>query len=133
MIMKHKFQRMLNDALNGEATVAPHVEVATINGKKPRLVSVHDNLVTISEHNPIDFLVKVMNGEPIPAISIDNEGNSSVEYDLPTLKVRIDIAKYLGNKLMPAMHVHKVIDDTIEPPKTGFEALVDRAIRRGGH
>lgn len=131
--MKSKAKQAIENALEDRGLVAqPYSVPDTINGKPVRVVGVRENVIKIQMYDPIEFLGRVMAGEPIPTTYIDEEGQVSKSFEIASLKERVSIAKFMANKIMPSMHVIKDLRDGDDSPgKTGFDALVDEALKRG--
>lgn len=130
--MKSKVQRAIQHALEDKGLVAhPYTAPETINGKPVRVVGVRENILKIQVYDPIEFLGKVMSGQPIPSYYIDEFGKILETFEVANLNQRITIAKFMASKIMPSMHVIKDLRDDDTPGKTGFEALVDEALNRG--
>lgn len=130
--MTGKVKRAIAEAMVGRGLVAePYTMPEKINGKKPKLVSVKENLVRIQEHDPIDFLLRLMAGEPMKYHHIDEAGRKVTEYAPVNPKDRVRIAMYLTGKLLPQMHIVKDMNGEDSDDVDGFDALVDEAIGRG--
>lgn len=126
---------VIQQAMEQKGLVAePYTVAQRVNGKKPKVTSLRENLIRISEHDPIDFLLRIMAGENVRCKYIDGDGEEHVEFIPVPVKERISIAKFLTSKIMPQMHVVKELKDgdpDADDGKDGFEALVDEAIGRG--
>lgn len=130
--MKGKVRQAIENALEDKGLIAhPYTAPEAINGKPVRVVGVRENILKIQMYDPIEFLGKVMAGEPIPSIYVDEQGVITRTFEVANLKERISIAKFMASKIMPSMHVVKDLRDEDAPGKTGFDALVDEAINRG--
>jgi hypothetical protein len=126
-----KVKHAIREAMRERGLVAePFDAPALIDGHKTRVVSVKANILKIQAHDPISFLIQVMNGDPIPCHNINAEGVVETEHWCAPLKERISVAKFLSSKVMPTMHLIKAVDDEEAPVKSGFDALVDAALKR---
>lgn len=107
------------------------------------VVSVRDNILRIQEEaDPIGFLVEVMNGSLFPVQYVDDEGNVAEHYVAAPLDARVQIAKYLANKVLPTLSVTKhVVDvpggedgaasyDPNRPGQPSFAQIVQMAAMR---
>lgn len=80
------------------------------------VVSVRDNVIRIQENaDPIGFLMEVMNGSLFPVQYVDEDGNLAEHYVAAPMDARIQIAKYLANKVLPTLSVTKHVIDTPDP------------------
>lgn len=130
--MKGKVRQAIEQALEDKGLVAhPFTAPAAINGKPVRVVGVRENILKIQMYDPIEFLGKVMAGEAIPSVYVNEDGSTSQTFEFAPLKERIAIAKFMASKIMPTMHVVNDMRNNDDPGKTGFDALVDEAINRG--
>jgi len=127
-----KVQRIITEAINGTLVAEPYEVPDKINGRRSRVISVRENIVKIQTHDPINFLIDVMNGKPIPTHIIDESGNVHIEYDSVSTKERIRVAIHLSNKVMPTLQLTQAVsaDDEMAPVRTGFDALVENALKR---
>jgi hypothetical protein len=127
-----KIQRIISEAIGGSLVAEPYEVPTHLNGRKTRVVSVRENIIKIQAHDPINFLINVMNGEPIPLHVVDEKGEVTTEYLNVPVKERVRVAMHLSNKVMPTIQLTQAVasDDEFAPAKTGFDALVDMALKR---
>lgn len=102
--------------------------IQNVSHAKP--VSIAQNLVRIQqEADPLGFLLKVANGEPIPEYFVrEVEGKLvvQVEYTTPTLSQRVQTARYLADKYLPKLSVHAIQTEDKTIDHNSFEAMVKR-------
>lgn len=113
-----------------------------------RVIPIKDQIVRIQqEADPVGFLIAAQNGELFEEIDVvpdpENPGQVLIakHYTQATPKQRIEIARFLVNKIMPNLNVTKhIMDETNKdgnvdlknPGKGGqsFDSLVREAARR---
>jgi hypothetical protein len=119
-------KKLVAQALNEKNVVTP---VRMSHGAPPvRLRSVQETFITIQEFDPVTFLGRMMNGEPMEYITVDERGNQIVEYENATLDCRRKAAEFLAAKLIPSLHAHKIIPGT--PYEDGEEGSVEDVFRK---
>jgi len=70
--------------------------------------TVQDSIVELlSITNPMEFLAKVVEGEPLPEYVVNEDGSVDTYYVTPTLAQRISVARFLTDKYIPKMTVNK--------------------------
>lgn len=57
------------------------------------------NHLRIAQADPLGFLIAIMNGQPIPAFHIAETGSVRVEYHVPEMEERRDVAKWLATRV----------------------------------
>ena len=104
-----------------------------------RVMTVKENLLRIQQKaDPIDFLIRVQNGEAIPSEFVDRNGEVHTAYETASLTDRIGVAKFMASKVLPTLNVTQhILSDSppeggAEPGKGGvsFAALVSAAAAR---
>lgn len=108
-------------------------------------VNVRENLLRIQEEaDPIGFLVAVQNGDLIPVTYVEDGGDVVTHYVQAGLDQRINVARFLANKVLPTLSVTKHVmatpdgneeaPDAYDPARPGapsFAKIVqDAALRR---
>lgn len=112
------------------------------------MVTVRDNIIRIQENaDPIGFLMEVMNGSLFPVQFVDENGEIHEHYVAAGMTERVQIAKFLANKVLPTLSVTKhVVDpaggadesgaayDPSRPGQPSFAQIVQMAAarRKGG-
>jgi len=128
-------KRKLEEILNSDMTHPGKPLVISGNdypgGKKRRevvvaksaVVTVRDSILRIQEHaDPLGFLISVQRGDLIPVSMVDDEGNVVTQYVQASIGDRVDVAKYLANKVLPSLSVTKHV---MEVPDEGQNAGFD--------
>jgi len=130
--MKSRVHKLINEAIENRGLIAePFSAPEQINGHKTKVISVRENIIKIQSCDPITFLIKVMNGEPLPVHYIDEKGERLTHYMPIKAQERIRAAIFLADKIMPTMHLVKAVSEDEPPVKTGFDALVEETVNRG--
>jgi hypothetical protein len=127
MMARHQqTQRLIAQALKEKNVTTP---VKFLPGAPiVRLRSVQETFLQIQELDPITFLGKIMNGEPVPTVIVDKNGDVFTEYDIASMTDRRKAAEFLAAKLMPTLHAHKIIPGT--PNESVGEGSVDDVFKR---
>lgn len=77
------------------------------NGKP---VDMQTHIIRIQdETDPVGMLIAIANGQPIPTIRINSKGEQTTVYETLSLKDRINVIKFLSDKVLPRMSVNKKI------------------------
>lgn len=99
------------------------VTVQYVTDGKPTDISAH--VIRIEQEvDPIGMLIAVVNGQPIPTFTIDDQGETLVAYETLSLVDRIPLMKWFGDKLLPRMSINK----KIEPGRDdAWEATLENA------
>lgn len=83
--------------------------------------TIAENHVRIADADPIGFLIAVMQGQPIPEFAIRPDGSVDVRYSIPKLDERIELAKWLGQKVT---HNFNTKNHTRNPQRAEYDALI---------
>lgn len=136
--------KSLTSALEGnyQAPIAipPGRKVVHHHVRYTQMPDVREQIIRIyNEADPIGFLNDVVNGKMIETHDVvEKDGMMEVvtTYVQPTIKQRIDVAKYLAEKYMPKMavvnhrHMHSLNQDSKENPgQRNFAQIVNAASR----
>lgn len=92
--------------------------------------SISDNVIRISaEADPIGMLIAVANGQPIASYEVTESGEVVQKYETLTLIQRLQVMKYLADKVIPKMSmVHTVMEDKRKDPDPhSWDATVKKA------
>lgn len=105
-----------------------------------RVLSVHDTLVRIQqEADPIGFLISVQRGDLIPVHYVNEDNEVVTTYEGASLAERVQIAKFLTNRVLPSLTVTKHMMETPSgdtdgkigtPGQPSFAAMVAAAASR---
>ena len=95
-----------------------------VKGSKP--VDISQHVVRINmETDPVGLLIAIANGQPVPTIRINEQGEQEVIYETLPLKDRVPVIKFLSDKVLPRMSVFKKME--IKTQDAGWEALLSNA------
>jgi hypothetical protein len=83
------------------------------------------------ETDPVGLLIAIANGQPVPTVTVDAEGNSSVVYETLPLKDRVQVIKFLSDKVLPRMSVFKKMNTEEGPDGSAWGALLSNAAEKG--
>lgn len=99
-----------------------------------KVTSMKDHVVRINyETDPVGMLIALANGQPVPTVKIDRDGNAVTVYETLDLKDRITVIKFLSDKVLPRMSVFKKVEGGDQgPPDEGWGALLTNAAEREG-
>jgi hypothetical protein len=93
--------------------------------QQKNVVTIKGNIIRIQEQaDPLAFLISVQNGDLIPVTYVDDDGNVCTTYQQAAIKDRVEVAKYLANKILPSLSVtkHIVENDASEAdPNAGYD------------
>lgn len=104
--------------------------------RETELPHVGDTVVRIiDECDPVGFLADVVNGKAIETHIVLEDGTIQTVYETPTLNKRVEVAKFLAERYLPKVAVHKhahIVKDVTErkgesDPRTNFEQMVTHA------
>lgn len=92
----------------------------------------------INDCDPVGFLSDIVSGKAIEAHIVLENGTVQTIYETPTLNKRVEVAKFLAERYLPKVAVHKhahIIKDISEPkgqadPRTNFEQMVTHAANK---
>lgn len=92
----------LPPAIRGKVVRTTYV----IDNAKP--VSIEEHVVRINnESDPVGMLIAIANGQPVPTITINADGEEMIQYETLPLKDRLSVIKFLSDKVLPRMSVFK--------------------------
>ena len=117
-------KKMLQHVREGDPVIHAPVSAKA----RVQLREVRDILVEVQSYNPIEFLGKIMQGEPVPSKYIDEDGNEHITFLVPAMKDRVRAAQFLANKMIPTMHAHKIVNERED--NNEFDTMVERAIAK---
>ena len=81
--------------------------VNVIYETKGKPISIERHVVRIQEEtDPIGLLIAIANGQPVPTITIDKDGNQHVKFETLDLKDRVPVIKFLSDKVLPRMSIN---------------------------
>lgn len=122
----HVMKRAITDVKNSDGRSPPRPflisgndmekgakrKVSLIVKNRTDVLDVKSNMMRI-QHNadPIGFMMEVMLGGMLPVHYIDDDGNVVTTYQQATIQQRLDISRFLANKVLPSMSLSKVIVD----------------------
>ena len=84
------------------------------------------------EADPIGFLMAVMMGVPVPVFSVGEDGAVVSVQETATLKDRVSIAKFLGDRVVPKMSVNLDLDKPEDDPASFHSAVAAAARKHDG-
>lgn len=99
--------------------------VNTVYETKGKPVSIQQHVVRIQEEtDPVGLLIAIANGQPVPTVIIDKDGNQDVKFETLDLKDRLSVIKFLSDKVLPRMSINKKVDPGNDD---GWEATLSNA------
>lgn len=92
--------------------------------KRNHVVTVREQIIRIQEDaDPLAFLISVQRGDLIPVSFVDDDGNVCTMYQQASLKDRVDVARYLTNKVLPTLSVTKHVIESDQPDEQSDAAF----------
>jgi hypothetical protein len=109
-----------------------------IRGKKTKVLyafkrnrpTIRENMVRIeTEADPVGLLIAIANGTPIASFHISENGDVTTKYETPNVKLRIQAARSLLDKVMPKVSVQASINSKTDPDSSRLAAMIGAAER----
>jgi len=111
-------------------------------GPEHNPIEMRGNLLRIQEQSdPLGFLIAVANGMPVPQYKVsegkDGKAHVEVEYVVMPIDYRINVMKWLGNKILPQISVMKhfaapASENQGSQDTSGFGAMLVNAAHKAG-
>ena len=84
----------------------------TYSSAGAEIVDIKKNMVKIAmEADPIGQLTAIANGQPVAFFDVSEDGKLSISYATPSMTQRINILKFLADRVMPRISVTKKFTD----------------------
>ena len=84
------------------------------------------------ETDPVGLLIAIANGQPVPTVTVDKNGDSTVSWETLPLKDRIPVIKFLSDKVLPRMSVFRRMDKGETGDEGQWGALLSNAAEKAG-
>jgi len=129
--------KSIDSAKKDEVVEAPVVvlqdkpKVVRITNTRPPVVT-NEVIKIISECDPVKFLCDIVNGNSVAVHIVNGEGEVKTLYERPSLKQRIDTAKFLTNKYLPNVAVvkHAHLHKNEDGDKDDFSQMIENAANK---
>lgn len=83
------------------------------------------------ETDPVGLLIAIANGQPVPTVTVDADGESTVTWETLPLKDRVQVIKFLSDKVLPRMSVFKKMTPGDDGPDgSAWGALLSNAAEK---
>jgi len=82
------------------------------------------------ETDPVGLLIAIANGQPVPTVTVDKNGDSTVSWETLPLKDRIPVIKFLSDKVLPRMSVFRRMDKGETGDEGQWGALLSNAAEK---